>query len=229
MLISEIFHSVQGEGKLTGVPSVFVRVSGCNLRCSWCDTPYASWHPEGREMPLDQIVARVRSYKCRHVVLTGGEPMIMPDVAALASRMLDFGAHLTIETAGTIFKPVPAHLMSISPKLSSSTPPDQQAGGLAVQHERRRLNIPALQLFLNTAPGVQLKFVVDRRSDLGEIDSLLGELRHWHPDDVLLMPQGVETAELMERSQWLIEACKERGFRFCPRLHVMVWGKRRGV
>src|SRR5438477_2462200 len=85
MKLSELFHSIQGEGKLTGVPSVFIRASGCNLRCVWCDTPYASWNPEGEDVPVDQIVQRVNAYNCKHVVLTGGEPVIMPDVSELCA------------------------------------------------------------------------------------------------------------------------------------------------
>ena len=80
MKISELFYSIQGEGKLTGVPSVFVRASGCNLRCTWCDTPYASWEPEGENFSVAQIVERVIAFPARHVVLTGGEPMMMPEI-----------------------------------------------------------------------------------------------------------------------------------------------------
>src|SRR6058998_3000737 len=98
MKVSELFYSIQGEGKLVGVPSVFVRASGCNLRCTWCDTPYASWEPEGGEITVDQIVEQVLAYRCRHVVLTGGEPMIMPDVEALCAALKTKGLHVTIET-----------------------------------------------------------------------------------------------------------------------------------
>src|SRR5580692_1943034 len=96
--IAEIFYSVQGEGSLVGVPSVFVRTSGCNLRCAWCDTPYTSWHPEGDELSLDEIAARVDVYpQARHVVLTGGEPLIAPHVVELAERFRARGLHITIE------------------------------------------------------------------------------------------------------------------------------------
>src|SRR2546429_4473945 len=105
MKICELFHSIQGEGKLAGVPSVFVRASGCNLRCVWCDTPYASWNPEGDDVALEQIVARVGEFPCRHVVLTGGEPMIMPEIGLLCDRLKERGHHITIETAATVFEP----------------------------------------------------------------------------------------------------------------------------
>ena len=120
--ISEIFYSVQGEGILAGVPSVFVRVSGCNLRCSWCDTPYASWNPEGQERSVESIVETVRGFGADYAVITGGEPMIFPDVVALSHGLTSSGMHITIETAGTVFQPVACDLMSISPKLGNSTP-----------------------------------------------------------------------------------------------------------
>src|SRR5690349_19731595 len=131
MKIAEIFYSLQGEGALIGVPSFFIRTSGCNLRCSWCDTPYTSWHPEGSDFTLDQIVEQVHAHPCRYVVITGGEPMIAPDVVPLTERLNELGMHITIETAGTVLKPVVCHLMSISPKLANSTP----EGSWAATHE----------------------------------------------------------------------------------------------
>src|SRR6185312_1651951 len=124
MLISEIFHSLQGEGELTGVPSVFVRTSGCNLRCSWCDTPYASWEPEGSPRTVEQIVAEVRGHaSARHVVLTGGEPMIAPGIRDLAAALKELGYHLTIETAATVGpEGIACDLASLSPKLLNSAP-----------------------------------------------------------------------------------------------------------
>src|SRR5215472_2293063 len=121
MRIAEIFYSVQGEGSLVGVPSVFVRTSGCNLRCVWCDTPYTSWNPEGDEMRVDAIVARATEFhSARHVVLTGGEPLIAPGIAELAAKLGERGMHITMETAGTVFAELACDLMSISPKLANS-------------------------------------------------------------------------------------------------------------
>src|SRR5580698_1859648 len=112
MRIAEIFYSVQGEGGLVGVPSVFVRTSGCNLRCSWCDTPYTSWTPEGSDLSIDAIVDEVSRYRAaRHVVLTGGEPMIAPGMVELSRRFRALGTHITVETAGTVFAPVECDLM----------------------------------------------------------------------------------------------------------------------
>src|ERR1700712_2877072 len=104
MRISEIFYSIQGEGKLVGVPSVFVRASGCNLRCTWCDTPYASWEPEGEELSVGRIVERVKAYGSNQCVLRGGEPMIMPEVVELCDVLAADGYHITIETAATVYK-----------------------------------------------------------------------------------------------------------------------------
>src|SRR3954462_6680806 len=105
MKLAELFHSIQGEGKLAGVPSVFVRASGCNLRCVWCDTPYASWNPEGENQSVADIVRQVEAFGARPVVLTGGEPMIMPEIEELCAVLKAKGHHLTIETAATVFKP----------------------------------------------------------------------------------------------------------------------------
>src|SRR5688500_13670441 len=151
--IAELFYSLQGEGALLGVPSVFIRTSGCNLRCSWCDTPYTSWDPEGVDLTLDQILDQVRAFgNCHHVVVTGGEPMIQPEVAALTGRLRDAGFHITIETAGTVAKPVVCDLMSISPKLANSTPD----GPCAAQHERLRIQ-PAILAELMAGFEYQLK------------------------------------------------------------------------
>src|SRR5438067_12651044 len=93
MYIAEVFYSIQGEGELTGVPSVFIRTSGCNLRCAWCDTKYASWYPEGTQMSVEDVVSRVLEFGCRYCVLTGGEPMIAKDIHKLAERLRSAGKH----------------------------------------------------------------------------------------------------------------------------------------
>lgn len=229
MKLSELFYSIQGEGKLAGVPSVFVRASGCNLRCVWCDTPYASWEPEGEEVPVEQIVSRLREFPARHVVLTGGEPMIMQDVAALCAAIKAQGYHLTIETAATVFQPVELDLASLSPKLSNSTPHDREGGRFARVHEQHRLNLPVIQQFIDSAPDIQLKFVISQREDFDEVESILPRLSGWTPADVLMMPEGIDATTLAERSAWLAELCKARGYRFCPRLHILLYGNRRGT
>ena len=229
MKIAELFYSIQGEGKLAGVPSVFVRASGCNLRCTWCDTPYASWNPEGQEVSVAQIMAGVREHPARHVVLTGGEPMIMPDVGPLSTALKAAGYHVTIETAATVYQPVELDLASLSPKLASSTPHDREGGRFARAHEQNRLNIPVIQRFIDESPDFQLKFVVARESDLQEIETILRQLRNWKPQDILLMPEGTDVAVLDERAGWVADICKAKGFRFCPRLHIALYGNKRGT
>ena len=229
MKISELFFSLQGEGKLMGVPSVFVRASGCNLRCTWCDTPYASWNPEGSPQTVEQILAAVNVFETKYVVVTGGEPMIMPDIVDLTRRLRGAGKHITIETAATVYEPVEVDLASLSPKLSNSTPWDREAGRFAVAHDRQRLNVPVIQQFIDAAAEVQLKFVVSRESDLDEIRVLLDQLSGWTPADVLLMPEGIDVATLESRAGWLGELCKRTGFRYCPRLHVQLYGNKRGT
>jgi len=223
MQIAEIFYSIQGEGSLIGVPSVFVRTSGCNLRCAWCDTPYTSWEPEGDELTLDEILTQVSAHPARHVVVTGGEPMIAPDIVALTEQLRARSLHITIETAGTVFEPVACDLMSISPKLANSTP----EGRLALQHERLRFQ-PEVLCRLMAAYPYQLKFVVSQPEDLNELELMLDRIQA-DRSRVILMPEGVESAELRKRGIWLAEIAKRQGFRFSPRLHVELWGNRRGV
>jgi 7-carboxy-7-deazaguanine synthase len=227
--ISELFYSLQGEGKLLGVPSVFVRASGCNLRCTWCDTPYASWNPEGDNIPVAEIVRQVGTFHAHHVVITGGEPMIMPDIAELCAALKKAGHHITIETAATVFEPVAVDLASLSPKLSNSTPHQREGGRFAAAHERQRLNIPVIQRFIDHAPDFQLKFVVSAEADLAEISQILAQLTGWQPSDVLLMPEGTDAATLNARAGWIAEVCKATRYRYCPRLHVELYGNVRGT
>jgi 7-carboxy-7-deazaguanine synthase len=227
--LSELFYSIQGEGKLTGVPSVFIRASGCNLRCVWCDTPYASWNPEGDDVPVAEIVRRVAEFGARHVVLTGGEPMIMPDVTELCEALHQRKHHITIETAATIFHPLKLDLASLSPKLSNSTPHEREGGKFAIMHEKQRLNIPVIQQFIDASPDFQLKFVVAGDKDLDEIQEILEQLKNYKPSDVLLMPEGTDAITLNQRAGWIADNCKRTGFRFCPRLHIALFGNKRGT
>jgi 7-carboxy-7-deazaguanine synthase len=224
--ISELFHSLQGEGKLTGVPSVFVRASGCNLRCIWCDTPYASWEPEGNDLPIDQIVAQVRAFNTRHVVLTGGEPLIMPQIERLCEALKFDDHHITVETAATVYKPLKLDLASLSPKLSNSTPLGTH---FESSHEKQRLNLPVIQQFIDTSPDFQLKFVVSNEIDMDEIRGILHQLKGWKPEDIQLMPEGTDAATLDSRAGWIVQICKQFGFRYCPRLHVHLFGHTRGT
>jgi 7-carboxy-7-deazaguanine synthase len=230
--IAEIFHSIQGEGILTGMPSVFVRTSGCNLRCRWCDTPYASWKPEGEQHTPVAVFERVVAFKpVRHAVLTGGEPMLSPGLPELCKLLRAAGWHITIETAGTVPPgDLQYDLASLSPKLSGSTPSEAEAGAAWVaRHEKQRLQPEVLRQWLSQG-DFQMKFVVGERSELGEIQTLLDSVRmEIPPDKVLLMPEGVDPEKLRTAARQVAEWCKQTGFRFCDRLHVHLYGNSRGT
>lgn len=227
MKISEIFYSIQGEGILAGVPSVFIRTSGCNLRCTWCDTPYTSWKPEGEDMTVDEIQAAVRPHRAAHAVITGGEPMLFEETVALTRQLRALGMHITIETAGTVFQPVACDLMSISPKLANSTPHEREGGRWAAQHDRLRYQPEVLKQLMAAYP-YQLKFVVAAPGDLDEIAKMLAGTNA-DRSRVILMPEGTDPAALRERARWLVDLCKARQFRYGPRLHIDLYGDRRGV
>jgi 7-carboxy-7-deazaguanine synthase len=227
MKISEIFYSIQGEGMLMGVPSVFVRTSGCNLRCVWCDTPYTSWSPEGSDLTVDEILECVRKYPAKHAVVTGGEPMIAPDIIRLTERIRHLGLHVTIETAGTVYHPVACDLISISPKLENSKPHEREGGKWAAQHERLRYQ-PEILKQLMTEYEYQLKFVVASPDDMTEIAKILTDVSA-DRGRVVLMPEGTTPEAIRERAPWLTEICKREGFRYSPRMHIDLWGNRRGV
>jgi 7-carboxy-7-deazaguanine synthase len=228
MRISEIFYSIQGEGRLVGVPSVFVRTSGCNLRCRWCDTPYTSWKPEGKSWSIKNILCEVARYPTRHVVITGGEPLLAPDIQDLTVQLKQRGAHITVETAATIFKPLAGDLISLSPKLANSTPWQRSRGEFAAMHEKRRLNYPVIQSFIDRY-DYQLKFVVDRKKDLEEVRAVIGQLQNIDVSKVMLMAQGVRHEELVRKSQWIVASCQQYGFSYTPRLHIQLFGNRRGT
>lgn len=214
---------------MTGVPSVFIRTSGCNLRCDWCDTPYASWKPEGPEISVQEILKRISEWDCNHVVLTGGEPMIAPDLPELAEALKNQGKHITIETAGTIPpNGIPCDLASISPKLSNSTPPASRDPAWAQKHESTRFQPEVISEWIRNYL-FQLKFVISSENDLIEIKNLLSRLPPVPSDRILLMPEGTDVKTLASRSPWLVDICKREGFRFCPRLHIELFGHKRGT
>ena len=228
MKIAEIFYSIQGEGSLIGVPSVFIRTSGCNLRCTWCDTPYTSWQQDGTEKSPEQIAQTARSFPAAaHAVVTGGEPMIAPGIVPLTELLRQAGLHITIETAGTVYLPVACDLMSISPKLSNSTPHERDGGRWARQHDRLRYQPDILRRLMHEYP-YQLKFVVQDEKDLLEIEEIVGALSAPR-QQVMLMPEGTSREAIRERGLWLAEVCKTTGYRYSPRLHVDLWGDKRGV
>ena len=228
MRVAEVYQSVQGEGRLTGTPSAFVRTSGCNLRCRYCDTPYASWQPEGDDFSADEILAQLAALDERHVVLTGGEPMLLAELIPLCAGLRAQGRHITIETAGTLYLPVVCDLMSISPKLSNSTPTIDAAGHWAQRHEKDRL-APDVVRRLVSEFDYQLKFVIDTPADCLEVADFLAEIPQVERRRVLLMPQGVEAGALARTAQWLEPYCGEHGFEFCPRRQIEWFGLTRGT
>ncbi len=228
MRISEIFYSIQGEGRLIGTPSVFIRTSGCNLRCVWCDTPYTSWNPEGEDWTIKEVLREVRKHSARHIVITGGEPLLAAEIQELAAALKRVGAHITIETAATIFKPVACDLVSLSPKLANSTPWKRQQGKFAQMHEKRRLDLDVIQKFID-GYDYQLKFVADQKRDFDEIRAILDQLKDVDSGRVLVMPQGKTVKESRGKSRWIVELCKKNGFGYTPRLHIELYGNRRGT
>lgn len=230
MHVTEIFHSIQGEGGLTGVPSVFVRLAGCNLHCRWCDTPYSSWAPEGRAWAVADVVREVAAFPTRYCVLTGGEPMLAPELPDLAARLTDAGKHVTIETAATLPPAgIACALASLSPKLANSTPGADVGAGIRERHERLRTNLDAVRAWLDRYP-YQLKFVIQTARDVDEVVDWLAALgRVVPPENVMLMPEGRTVPEMDRHAPIVTEACRRHGYRFCDRLHLRLFGPTRGT
>ena len=225
MIINEIFCSLQGEGGLAGVPSVFVRLAGCPLRCRWCDTKYAWPESAGTEYTTEEIIEKIESYSASYLVITGGESMTNPELPYLLKALDSKGRHITIETSGIKFVPdLPCDLMSISPKLSNSTPTEPD---LLAQHEKQRFDLPALKKLINNY-RYQLKFVVDGPQDLREVKECLANIENVNRDRVFLMPQAVRLDEYLVKSKMTAELCKQTGFRFSPRLQVLMWNNEKG-
>ena len=228
--IAELYSSIQGEGQFAGTASVFVRTSGCNLRCWFCDTPFTSWKPEGPQVAVSELVRQVEALGIEHVVLTGGEPLLQPDCVPLCEQLLAAGHFVTIETAGTVFRPVRASLMSISPKLANSSPsridrPD--AVRWNARHEQARSRPDVIARLIESSE-YQFKFVVDVPSDLSEIADYLAAWPQVPGEHVWLMPQARTREELEVRSKWLEAEASRRGYRFSSRWQIAQFGNQRG-
>lgn len=232
-----VFHTVQGEGKYLGTPSVFVRLSACNLRCEWsngdgtftkCDTPYSSHAAEKNLRSIKDTIDEVLKYNCKHVVVTGGEPMLQQHVVLLINELAKHGKFVTVETNGTIYRDCKAAFWSVSPKLATSCPHTSENFEM---HHSKRMNLNALADIVKKPH--QLKFVVNSKHDIEEIRGLIKILASMNGgydcENVYLMPQGVSSEQFDKRLPWIIEAAKENGWNVTDRFHVRVWGHKRGV
>jgi len=226
--VTEIYKSIQGEGFLTGTECVFVRASGCNLRCRFCDTPYASWEPEGQDLSVPEIVAEVDAMRADHVVITGGEPMLFAEMIPLCTDLHRQRIHITIETAGTLYLPVACDLMSISPKLSNSTPEKAPDPKWHLRHERSR-HVPDVLEKLIGEFHYQFKFVIDSAADVDEVELYLTQFPAIDRSRVMLMPEGTTTEDLQVTGRWLANYCQQHSLSFCPRRHIEWFGLARGT
>lgn len=240
----EIFFSIQGEGKSIGLPSVFVRSSRCNLHCIWCDTDY-TWNWTGTRFahqndarpgyrkfdkkkwiancPLTEVAAAIRHFPCKNVILTGGEPMLQqPAFLALMQhlRAEDASYRFEIETNGTLLPTTgfdaAINQYNVSPKLENSNNP------------RKLREKPAAYLFFAQSSKANFKFVVAEKTDLEEVLLLLDRYAI-APEKVWLMPEGTTRLLLTKRRRWLVEVCKQYGFRYSDRLHIQIWGSKKGI
>ena len=222
----EIFHSLQGEGVTIGAPTVFLRLALCNLACDWCDTKYTwDWEhfrydQEVVSMECHEVQARIQSFECPLLVITGGEPLLQQqELMPLVSSLKDHGFYCEVETNGTLV-PVPelardVAQWNVSPKLASSGNPLE-----------RRILPKVLEAF-SLLPNSYFKFVIVEPEDIQEVCSLV-DGHGLHRDRVILMPEGRTPQTIKERSGWVSQACVEEGFRFSTRLHILLWGDQRG-
>jgi len=218
--VNEIFYSIQGEGPLTGTPSVFVRLSGCTLNCQFCDSKY---HVDGKMMSPKDIADEVLSYRPKNVVLTGGEPLLQQKKIKHLRDELMFrsSAHIEIETNGTIAPLIcltdGTVSFNVSPKLTNS--------GMSFE---RRYKGDILQYYVkNKDCQANFKFVVASPKDISEITTIVS-LNKIPNDKIYLMPEGATREEVIDKSKWVIGLCKTHGWKFSSRLHVLLWSDERG-
>ncbi|HNX47840.1 MAG TPA: radical SAM protein [Methanomassiliicoccales archaeon] len=209
MLVNEMFLSIQGEGRTMGLPTVFVRLSGCNLDCRWCDTRYAE--EGGSEMSVEEVLEGVNGYRTRHVCLTGGEPLWHDGVPELISRLLEEGKQVSLETNGS---------------LSIAGLPDHPGLMISMDHKCPSSGMEGRMLLENLRllrPKDQLKFVVADQEDLEMAEDVL---RKFEPDcPAIFTPVGGLT--LGPVVEFVLKHKLE--VRVLPQLHKLIWGERRGV
>lgn len=210
----EVFYSIQGEGRYAGIPCYFIRTSGCNLACSWCDTKYAN---KGENVPIDTIIEEIeQSGLSRHIVITGGEPLMQKNTDGLIRRLKSVGYNIEVETNGTYYVSDIINLAhwNISPKLGSSGMKD-------------KLNKEVLGLY-NKHDNVDFKFVIQNKKDFYETKELCEELGL---KNIILMPEGTTSKDMIEKTKWLVDIVKIEysKARVVPRLHTLLYGNKRGI
>lgn len=210
MQVSEIFYSIQGEGPNLGKPAIFLRTAGCHLRCVWCDSKFTWDRKSGKKMETSEIVKKIKSFPCKHLIITGGEPLLQQSAIIELCKKLK-GYYIEIETSGSLKSHIDEYVnhYNCSPKLSNS--------------KNRRIHLEKFP-----KDSTAYKFVVDTKADLKEIKAFIKKYKLPN-ENIVLMPQGVKKREIAERSKWLVELCKENNFRFSPRLHINIWGNKRKV
>lgn len=229
--ISEIYPCLQGEGSLAGTPSILIRTLGCNLRCGWCDTPYTSWQLEKGNFSVSDIQEFLdRNPRIGDVIITGGEPCISPDIEDIINLSKDNNKRITLETNATRLLPdklmEKIDLVSLSPKLSNSVPATDEKW--KSRHDNERINIPVIRQWIQSVRSFQLKFVVNHPDDMQEIRQIADETGIDNKY-IYLMPQGTTQQQLKEKRLWLADICISEGYHYCERLHIVIYGDKRGV
>ena len=232
--IIELYPCLQGEGVYSGTPSILLRFTGCNLRCTFkdshCDTPYASFTPEKGKYTLKNIIEYIDKFpQIEHIILTGGEPTLYKDILfRLILRLRARRKFVTLETSGSVQLDWHNNIidfLSLSPKLANSTPQNDSKG----QHEINRKNYTAMGTLISCAKQKQVKFVVSKKEDLIEIKEILEILRVVDKSEVFLMPEGITKSQLNKKRKWLFNVCIKEGYNYTDRLHILAYGNKRGV
>ena len=209
MRVTEIFYSIQGESTLAGEPTVFVRFTGCDLRCQYCDTEYAFYG--GRQMSREEILAEVARHPARFVCLTGGEPTLQKELPRLAQDLLERGYQVSLETHGQ--RPLGDIPKGVRKIVDLKTP------GSAEPHTD-------LAVFRALSPGDEVKVVVCSRDDFQWALRKLDEIGIWGKVPVLFSPSYGQVAA-QDLAAWVLESGKPA--RLQLQLHKLIWGEKRGV
>lgn len=209
--VVDIFRSLQGEGKLAGVPSVFVRLAGCPVKCGWCDTKFAWSTNNVPKLDVRRIVDRVLECDCPHVVVTGGEPLIHQRIGELIASLRESSLHVTVETAGIVYRKFTCDLVSISPKLPGILGEDMTVYPVKPALIRR---------LIAQADDYQLKFVVSRYADVAETIETSRHFPFVDRNHIMLMPQAASRSAYLRTAPKVARWAVKHGLRFSPRLHI---------